>query len=91
MGLSMTLLIYGRGSMLQHIQGKAEKFSKIKPWITDGFLKSIIYWDTLKQELIKRHSIEKETLYKNYRNSLSFYPNQFYEQKIRYAKNNCKT
>lgn len=30
--------------------------------LTDGLLKSIRYWDTLKQDLLKRHSIEKETL-----------------------------
>lgn len=73
---------------------KNNKTIKLKPWITQGLLKSIRQRDLLKNKLKKNYSDELKTRYKQYRNSLNNLikktKNDYYKNKISSAQKNYK-
>ena len=69
-------------------------FKKLKPWITLGIINSIKYRDKLKKQLIRNFSLQKEHVYKNYRNTLKKIinntKNDYYKNQINKYYNNTK-
>lgn len=63
------------------------KFYKIKPWITQGLIKSIKNRDKMKHQLLKNNSLELLMEYKTYRNRLS---KLLKKSKHDYYRNNIK-
>ena len=67
---------------------------KLKPWITEGLIKSIITRDKLKKRLNNNYSIELQEQYKTYRNSLDSLlkkcKHDYYKKIITDNQNNMK-
>lgn len=70
------------------------KLRKIKPWMTEGLLRSIRHRDKLKQKLTKTYSINAKKTYNIYRNKLNklikYTRDIYYKTKINEARNNYK-
>lgn len=64
----------------------SSRHKRIKPWITTAIINSIKKRDKLKKQLKNNFSIQKETIYKEYRNRLNkiikYTRNEFYKRKI---------
>lgn len=73
---------------------KSKGHKKIKKWITNGIITSIIYRDNLKKKLLKNYDPELESEYKTYRNKLNKLifqaKNNYYKTQIESCKNNVK-